>query len=230
MKAFRNIIIIILVIGIVVYFLPGGYFSYFVGKYFELTGNKGSALEWYQTAYEEAPENAGYIRAYARSINDLAEEREDAKLFMDAWKITDKWVKENSNHDVRDLILIELARAEWGRGRKQQARVAIDEAVDLSPTNYEALVYQGIIYRDTWTSRENIRQSIPIFEQALQVRNNKSTYWAELELAKAWWKLGDETHALAELDQALSQFPPRWVRVEAERLKHEIQSSGRSER
>ena len=128
------------------------------------------------------------------------------------------------------MLYIELARAEWGKDRKNGAKVAIDKAVNLMPTDYNGLVYQGIIYRDMSKNNPNIRKSIPIFEQAISVRNSTNTYWAHYELAIAWWKVKDEARALNEVNQALSQFPPRWLRENAERLKHEIQSSGRSER
>jgi hypothetical protein len=76
--------------------------------------------------------------------------------------------------------------------------------------------------------RNKIRESIPIFENAIQVRSEKNTYWAHLEMAKAYYMIADEVHALNEINQTLSQFPPRWIRDEAERLKQEIQSSGRT--
>jgi hypothetical protein len=99
------------------------------------------------------------------------------------------------------------------------------------PTDYVALVYQGIIYRDIRPeSRDSVFLSVPIFEQAIRVRHHTRTYWAHYELARAYYLMGEEDNALNQLSQAISQYPPRWLKVEAERLRHEIQSSGRSER
>jgi len=230
MKIIRNLIIVIVILAAIGYFVPIGYWSFGLGKYHEMTGNTSDAYQAYKTAAAETPENVSFVRAYARSVNDLAVERDDEDLYMEAYRVTEEWLGDNQHHNSRHLILIELARAEWGRDRKHNAKVAIDEAVEFAPTNYDALVYQGIIYRDSWNTKQKIQLSIPIFENALQARNFRNTYWAELELARAWWMIGDETRALLEIEQALSQFPPRAIRDDAERLKHEIQSSGRSER
>lgn len=230
MKAVRALVALVVVIAVIAFFMPAGYWPYFIGKYHEMTGNTASALESYKNASNDVPENSGFVQAYTRTLNDLATERDDEELFTRAYRTTSDWLDDYEGSENEYLILIELSRAEWGRDRKQQARTAIDRAVDLAPTNYDALVYQGIIYRDTWTTERRIREGILIFEQAIDVKNHKSTYWAQLELAKAWWMIGDEVKSLNAIDQAMSQFPPRWVREEAERLRHDINSSGRSER
>ncbi len=234
MKVLRNLLIVLVVLAVIAFLIPAdirdGYWGYLCGRGLEMTGDTGGASSSYKGAYEAMPDNVVFAAAYARSQNDLGESLKKDDHFNTAKDVATRWIDAHEDDERVFLMYIELARSEWGRNRKPTAKIAIDKAVDLMPTDYTALVYQGIIYRDYQPGHmDQVRTSIPIFEQAIKVRNSTKTYWAEFELAKAWWLVKDETRALNELDQALSQFPPRWLRLEAERLKHEIQSSGRSE-
>jgi tetratricopeptide (TPR) repeat protein len=235
MKVLKALIFLLVVIVAIAFLVPAdkriGYWGYYYGRALELTGDVNGASDSFKSSTDAMPDDVTFFRAYARSLNDIGEKFDNAGSYQAAYDFVHQWMIDHPDDPEIWQAYIELARAEWGKGRKNPAQIAIDKAVNLKPTDYIALVYQGIIYRDIRpTSVESVRLSIPIFEQALQVRNNTRTYWAEYELGKAWWMIHDEAHALAEIDQALSQFPPRWLREEAERLKHEIESSGRSER
>lgn len=235
MKALRNLLILLVIIVIIGFVVPGdlrnGYLNYWYGRLLETTGNLGGASQAYENAAGAKPDSATFARAHARSLNDLGEKREDESYFDQAFRVADSWVDENEYHDLVWQLYVEKARAEWGQGKKNAARFSIDKAVELMPTDYTALVYQGIIYRDTRPNNwDAVRRSIPIFEQAISVRRSTRTSWAHYELAVAYWMIRDEPRALNEINQALSQWPPRRLRQKAERLKHEIQSGGRSER
>ncbi len=235
MKVLQNTIIVLTIIIVIALLIPGdlraGYWFYLYGKTLETTGDTGGASISYKNATEAMPDNVKFVRAYTRSLNDIGEMREEESYFETAEDIADNWIDLHESHDQVYQIYIELARAQWGRGRKTNAKASINRAVVLMPTSYDALVYQGIILRDIHPrNKESVRKSIPVFEQAIRVRNFTQTWWANYELAKAWWMIDDEGNALIQVNQALGQFPPRWLRDDAERLKHEIQSSGRSER
>jgi len=235
MKILKPLLALIAILVIIGFIIPadlrGGWFYYSYGRMLELTGDQGGASEQYKLAASSMTDNVRFARAYARSLNDLAERTENEGVFVTAYNVAHGFIDDHEHEPGIYQMYIEQARADWGRGRRNNAKAAIDVAVDLRPTDYDALVYQGIIYRDIQPTREQaIRISIPIFEQAIVVRNHTRTYWAHYELAKAWWMVRDEDRALNEIDQCVSQFPPRWIRDGAERLKHEIQSGGRSER
>jgi tetratricopeptide (TPR) repeat protein len=234
MKVLKSLIALLVVVVVIGLFIPadlrGGWFYYLYGRTLDLTGNSEGAVDAYKMSTESLPDDVRFARMYARALNDVAEETDDEGMYVSAYNFAHEFIDNHENDDGIWQLYIEQARADWGRGRRNNAKAAIDLAVNMRPTDYEALVYQGIIYRDIQPTREQaIRLSIPIFEQAIQVRNQTRTYWAEYELARAWWMVHDETRALNELNQSLSQFPPRWLRDDAERLKQEILSSGRTE-
>jgi tetratricopeptide (TPR) repeat protein len=235
MKALRNLLILLAIIVVIGFVVPGGvrngYLNYWYGRLLEMKGDLGGASQAYENASDAMVDNATFARAQVRTLNDLGEEKEETSYFDDAFKVADSWIKDHENHEQVWQLYVEKARAEWGQGKKNVARFSIDKAVELMPTDYVALVYQGIIYRDTRPdNRESVRRSIPIFEQAIAVRRETRTAWAHYELAVAFWMVRDEQGALNEINQTLSQWPPRWLRQKAERLKHQIQSGGRSER
>ena len=235
MKFLKSLIILLVIVIIVGLILPmdlrSGYFNYSLGRISELTGKTGQAVERYGFATGAMPDSVLFARAYLRALNDLGEMRDNDDDFSTALAYADKWIDEHEGDFDAWQIWIEKARAEWGKGVKNAGKVSIDKAVSLNPTDYTALVYQGIIYRDYRPNIKNeVRLSIPIFQQAIELRHYTRTYWAHIELAKAFKMVNDETGAIVELNQCLSQYPPRKVKMEAERLKNEIQSSGRSER
>ena len=241
MKALRNLFILLVVIVIVGVVVPNdirtGYLTYWYGRIIDTTsGDIGKAAAWYHRATDAMPGNATFARAYASSLNDMADGfPEDSEnktdYYLKALEFAKGWIEANEGSPEVWQLLVEQARAEWGLGRKNSAKVAIDEAVELMPTDYIALVYQGIIWRDMQPDNRNmVAKSIPIFEQAIQVRRESRTSWAHYELAVAYNMLKDEARALNELEQALAQWPPRELRFKIERLKHHIQSSGRSTR
>ncbi|MCK4721291.1 hypothetical protein KAU08_11550 [bacterium] len=231
LKGLFFILVIIIIAGILTPMdIRIAYWNYGFASILERTGDPGGAVDHYKLAFEAIPGDVKFIRAYAGMLNDNGDNFSDTNSFQSAFSVSNDWITEYEHHDQVWQIYIERARANWGRGRKPAAKGDIDIAVDLRPTDYTALVYQGIIWRDLQTNRDRIRESIPVFEQAIRVRNSRNTWWAHFELAKAWYMVNDEVRALNELNQALSQYPPRWLREEAERLKHDIQSSGRSNR
>ena len=232
MKALKPLIVILVILIVVTFLLPvdirDGYYFYICGRTAELTGNSAGALNAYKTSSDSIPDNIVFSRARARVLNDIAEATEDDGYYQEAYNFTNGWIDEYVTHQELWQILVEKARAEWGLGRKATARISIDEAVSLMPTDYTAIVYRGIIYRDIRPNDPNsIRRSIPIFERAIEVHRRNRTSWAHLELAKAYWMLQDDTRALNQIQQTLSEYPPREIKREAERLKIEIQSSGR---
>lgn len=232
MKALKPLIVILVILIICTFLLPtdirDGYYFYLCGRAAELTGNSISALSAYKTASDSMPDNAVFARARARTLNDIAEDTEDDGYYQEAYNFTNGWIDENITHMELWQMYVEKARAEWGLGRKATARISIDEAVRLMPVDYTALIYQGIIYRDIRPLDHNsVRLSIPIFQHAIEIRRRTRTSWAHLELAKAYWMIQDDARALNQIQQTLSEFPPREIKREAERLKIEIQSSGR---
>ncbi len=235
MRILKNMVIAIVILAIIGFVIPAdirsGYFYWSYGRVLELTGNTGGAADAYESAATAIPDSVKFARSFARTMNDLAEQLDDDGVYVEAYTFSREWINDHDNDSGLWQMWVELARAEWGRGRKTQARAAIDNAVDLQPTDYTALVYQGIIYRDQMPENiDMVRRAIPILEHAIAVRNHTRTYWAHYELSRALYMVNDEDGAIREVNQALSQFPPRWLRTEAERFKHEIQSSGRSER
>lgn len=240
MKALRNLLIFLVILGIAGFFMPvnlrNGYFHYFYGRIVEQSsGNLGKAVASYKLATEAMPENPTFVRAYLRSLNDLGvslNDPENARThFMTALRFAEDWLKKHEFSNGKWQVLIEKARAEWGLDRKTSAKVSIDSAVKLMPTDYTALVYQGIIYRDiSPNNRNDLAVALNIFEQALAVKRETNAYWAHFEMAKTYLLMKDEVSALNELNQALAQWPPRKMRQDIERLKNQIQSSGRSEK
>ena len=235
MRIIKSLLLLVVVIVIIGFLIPadlrGGWFYHLYGRALDLTGNSAGAVDYYKLSMESMPDEVRFTRAYARALNDIAEETEDEGMYVSAYNVAHDFIRDHEDDPGLWQMYVEEARADWGRGRRNNAKATIDIAVDLRPLEYEALVYQGIIYRDIQPAREAaIQLSIPIFEQAIEVRNGTRTYWAHYELARAYWMLRDEDRALNELEQSLSQFPPRWLREDAERLKQEIQSSGRTER
>ncbi len=233
MKTLKGLFFILVIIVIAGILTPMdiriAYWNYGFASILERTGDPGEAVDHYKLAFEAIPGDVKFIRAYARMLNDNGDDLSDTNSFETAYTVSNNWITDYEHHHQVWQIYIERARANWGRGRKPAAKGDIDIAVDLRPTDYTALVYQGIIWRDLQTNRDRIRESIPVFEQAIRLRN-QNNWWAHFELAKAWYMVNDEVRALNEINQALSQYPPRWLREEAERLRHDIQSSGRSNR
>jgi tetratricopeptide (TPR) repeat protein len=235
MKVLKPIIFLVVVAAIAYFFTPpnlrDGWLYYSYGRILDVTNNQPKALNAYKHSADAMPENIRFARTYARTLNDIAEATDSQSYFQTAETYAEDWIEQYSGSMELWQMYVELARAEWGQGSRSAAKYAIDRAVELMPTDYVALVYQGIIYRDIHPeNRNSVFLSVPIFEQAIRVRRQTRTYWAHFELAKAYYLMGEEDSALNELNQAISEFPPRWLRIEAERLKHEIQSSGRSER
>jgi len=235
MRVLKPLLVLIVILIVVALFTPqdirDGNFFYAYGRVLDALGNSGAAAGAYKTSFEAMPGNIRFVRSYVRALNDIGERTESESHFVTAYDVANQWIEDHEGHDQVWQMHIEKARAEWGKGSRGAAKVSIDTAVELMPTDYYALVCQGIIYRDIQpNNKDAVGRSISIFEQAIEVRHSTRTYWAHFELAKAYWMLRDEARALNELDQAISQFPPRRIRIEAERLKHEIQSSGRSER
>jgi tetratricopeptide (TPR) repeat protein len=233
MRVLRNLLILLGILVVVAFFVPpeirDGYYYLFWGKIVEMTGDTAGAAESFKTSSEAAPENPLFARHRARALNDLAEATESEEKYQEAFDFTGAWIDAHEFDPGVWQLHIERARAEWGLGRKNPARTSIDKAVDLRPTDYTALVYQGIMHRDYRPDDRNlVATAIPIFEQAIQVRRQSRTSWAHLELAKTYWMLGDENNALNQVSQTIAQFPPRDIRDEAERLRTEIQSSGRA--
>ena len=235
MKVLKPIIALAVIVAIAYFVTPAdlrdGWLYYMYGRMLEVTSTPAKALEAYKTSAEAMPDNIRFNRTYVRALNDVAEETDGQAHYRTAEEYAEEWIDEHSDNSGLWQMYVEYARALWGRGSKSAAKRAIDRAVSLMPTDYIALIYQGIIYRDIRPeNRDAVYRAVPIFEQAIQIRRQTRTYWAHYELAKAYWMIDDEERALNELNHAISQFPPRWLRIKAERLKHEIQSSGRSER
>jgi tetratricopeptide (TPR) repeat protein len=240
MKALRNLFIFLIVIVVIGFFIPvnsrNGWYNYLYGRVIDMTSNDaGKSADAYKRASEAMPENPTFAGAYARTLNDIASgfhEGDNAERYYNqAYDFANRWIQTHEMVDGVWKLYIEKSRAEWGLGRKTGARSSIEEAVNLMPTDYIALVYQGIIYRDFSPNDKNaIATSIPIFEQAIEVRRETRTSWAHYECAVAYNMLNDEVRALNEIQQALSQWPERTIRQDCERLKNDIQSSGRSNR
>jgi tetratricopeptide (TPR) repeat protein len=241
MRALRNLIVLLIVIVVIGFFIPldlrNGYFFYWYGRITELTGNDtGRAAALYKQASGAMEANATFARAYARALNDIANgfdrgSTNAEKYYNDALDFCDRWIEEYEASDDIWMLYVEKSRAEWGLGRKNAARVSIDKAVDIMPTDYVALVYQGIIWRDfSPNDKDAIAASVRVFEQAISVRNETRASWAHYELAVAYKMINDEVRALNEIQQCLAQWPDRKLRQNAERLKHEVESSGRTNR
>lgn len=233
MKVLQGTLVFLIIIVIAAFLIPTdirtAYWHYSYASIIQKTGDPHGAADHFKDAMEALPEDILFVRAYASQLNDNGKNFSDVEAFEEAFRVANNWINEHENDEQVWQMYIERSRANWGRGRMPAAKGDIDTAVDMRPSDYMALVYQGIIYRDMHPNEKNkIRESIPIFEQAIQLRNQKNTWWAHYELAKAWYMVADDVRALNEVNQALSQFPPRWLRDEAERLKHEIQSSGRT--
>lgn len=235
MKALKGLLIFLVILIAVGLLIPVkfriAYTSYSIGRIQEMTGNSTGASVNYRTATQAMPKEVMFARIYARSLNDLGEKTGNGDYFDQAARFTETWIIDHEGNPDVWQIIVEKARALWGQGRKPAAKEAIEQAVSLNPTSYEALVYEGIMFRDIHPENpDTVRTSIPIFEQAIEIRRRTNTDWAQYELAVAFWMIRDEEQALNHVEQCLSQFPPRDLKERAERLKHEIQSSGRSER
>jgi tetratricopeptide (TPR) repeat protein len=241
MKALRNLIILLVIIVAISFFIPpdlrSGYFFYWYGRVTELTSrDTGKAAAMYKQSTDAMKGKALFARAYARALNDIATNFENGtplaeKYYTDALNFCNTWIEAQGEGGDGWMVYVEKARAEWGLGRKNVAKQSIDKAVELMPTDYIALVYQGIIWRDfSPHDRISVAASMPIFEQAIEIRNETRASWAHYELAVAYKMINDEVRALGEIQQALAQWPDRELRNKAERLKHEIESSGRSNR
>jgi len=230
LKALFGLLVVIIIIGVAVPIdFRSGYFAYYSGRFAESRANLGGAVQHYKTAHLAMADNAHFFRAYTRALNDLAEFTDDQSDFVEAEALCEEWLDENEGSPDEWMIKVQLARAYWGQGSKNAGKAEIDAAISLMPTDYDALVYQGIMWRDTATDPNKIALSIPIFESAVAARRSTRCAWAHYEKAIAFWKLKNERKALNSIAQALSQFPPRELRNDAERLKAEIQSGGRSE-
>jgi tetratricopeptide (TPR) repeat protein len=239
MKALRNLLIFLVLIIVVGFFVPAdlrnGYLYYWYGSAVDSTsGDVGKAADAYKQASGAMPANPIFARAYARALNDIAEGLSGAtqeQYYGQAYDFSHKWIEEHKDADGVWQLWVEEARGEWGQGKKAAAKHSIDTAVDLMPTDYTALVYQGIIWRDQMPGdKKMVDDSIPVFEQAIEVRRETRTAWAHYELAVAYKMIKDENRALAELAQATAQWPDRALRTKIERLKHELESGGRSEK
>jgi tetratricopeptide (TPR) repeat protein len=235
MKAFKNLLIFLVVLIVITFVIPvdlrTGWFNYGMGRVSELTGDTASASDRYLLASESMPDSVTFARSYARALNDLGELTKRKDYYDDAYDVADDWIKDHEDEIEVWQLWIEKARAEWGLESTNAAKISIDTAIKLQPTDYTALVYQGIIYRDLRpNNKDAIRQSIPIFEQAIEVRRQTRTAWARYELAVAYKLIDDHERAINEVNQCLAQFPSRDLREKAERLLHDLQSSGRSER
>jgi len=240
MKALRNLLILLGLIVVAGFFVPvdirNGYIYYWYGDIVNMTGDTGKAAAMFKDASEAMPASATFARAYVRALNDIAlgfqpGDSNSEQYYTQAYNFAKEWLEKNDKSEGAWGVLVERARAEWGLGRKNVAKGTIDLAVNKMPTDYEALVYQGIMHRDISPGdRNSVAASIPIFEQALEVRRETRTAWAHYEMAVAYRMINDENRALAEIDQCLAQWPDRALRIKAERLKNEIQSSGRTNR
>ncbi|MFH1675989.1 MAG: tetratricopeptide repeat protein [bacterium] len=235
MKGLKNLLIFVVVVVIILVLIPpgirNGYFNYYLGKYYEMTGDTGNAANYFEEAHKELPESPTFVAAWARVLNDLGVMNGKKEYYDRADEAAHDWLEEHGKETKSYVVWIEQSRAEWGQERKLNAKQSIDSAIDLMPTSYNALVYQGIIIRDmNPKNREGARQSIPVFEQAIEVKNHMRTAWAQYELAVAWDIVGNEGKALNALEQALSQYPPRDLRDKSELLKNKISSGGRSEK
>jgi hypothetical protein len=233
MKFLTRTLIFLAIILVAALLVPAdlrtAYWHYGYATIIQKTGDPHGAADHFKAAFETLPDDILFARAYVSQLNDNGENFSEVSSFDEAYRISNNWITDYENDPEVWQMYVERARANWGRDRKPSAKSDIDKAVDLRPGDYIALVYQGIIWRDLNPQNlDGVRKAIQIFEQAIQVRNQKNTYWADLECAKAWYMVGDEGRALSEIDQAISQFPPRWIRDEALNLKHEIQSSGRT--
>ncbi|MCX6646842.1 MAG: hypothetical protein NTY09_10905 [bacterium] len=223
------LIIVVIAALLVPYNLRVAYWNYGAAWVQQHTGDPNGAADHFKYAFEALPDDVVFARAYVSQLNDNGKNFSQTVSFEEAYRISNNWINEHPDDPQVWQMYIERARSYYGRNRFAEAKTDIDKAVNIEPGDYIALVYQGIIYRDMHPNERNkIRESIPIFENAIQVRAEKNTYWAHFEMAKAYYMIADEDHALNEINQTLSQFPPRWLRDEAERLKHEIQSSGRT--
>jgi len=239
MKVLKPIIALVVILGIavaVIYYISPGYIPYLYGKAVYKIGDKGKALLAFESARNAEPDKVTFARAYASTLNDLGSDLEDPSYYSRAYDYTHDWIEEHDTELELWQMYVEEARAQFGLGNQSSAKIAIDRATELMPTDYEALVYKAVIYRDMAVSpngqvnRNAMDRVIGMFEQAIEIRNFTQTWWAHYELALAFKYIGDETRALNQVNQCLSQFPPRWMKLKAERLKADIQSSGRSER
>ena len=241
MKALRNLIIFLALIVIAGFLIPvdlrNGYFFFYYGQIVQSTsGDTGSAAAAFKDSSAAMPSNGVFARSYARSLNDIADGFETGSAntedyYSQALEFADTWLEKNEKNKDEWQLLVEKARAEWGLGRKGAAKVSIDKAVNLRPTDYVALVYQGIIWRDMQPNDKNaIGRCVSVFEQAISVRKETRTSWAHYELAVAYKMMNSTDRAFNEVNQGLAQWPSRDLRDKLERLKHDIESSGRSER
>lgn len=241
MRVLRNLLILLVLIVIAGFFVPAnirnGYAFFWYGQFTEAVSNDlGKAAAAYKSAHTAWPENARFAREYAATLNDIGTgftsgSGNAEQYFQQALEFANEWVGAHEGDAQIWQLLVEKARAEWGLGRRNAARVSIDNAVDLMPTDYVALVYQGIIWRDiNPRDRTQISRAIAVFEQAIQIRREQRTAWAHYEMAVAYKMLNDEVRALNECQQALAQWPDRDLRAKIERLKHELESGGRTNR
>jgi tetratricopeptide (TPR) repeat protein len=239
MKIIKNLFIFLIVLVVIGFFIPpdlrNGYINYYYGSIVTSTSSDlGQAEMAFDTATKAQPNNVKFARAYARNLNNmgdvLGKGSPAEQYFGKALDFSKAWIDAHeSDPDIWNLY-VEKARAEWGLGRKEPAKESIDKAVDLAPTDYEALVYQGIIWRDlAGKDRNAMSKAVNVFEQAISVRNEQRTSWAHYELAVGFYTIKDETNALNEVNQALAQWPDRKLKQKIERLKHDIESGGRSE-
>lgn len=233
MKVLQGTLVFLVIFVVAALLIPvdlrTAYWNYGYAWVQQKTGDPYGAADHLKSAFEALPDDVLFARAYVSQLNDNGKNFSEVSAYEEAFRVSDNWINDHETDSDVWQMYVERARANWGRARMPAAKTDIDKAVDLRPGDYVALVYQGIIYRDMHPNERNrVRESIPIFEQAIQIRNEKNTYWAHYELARAHYMIGDDVRALNEVNQCLSQFPPRWMRDEAERLKHEIQSSGRT--
>jgi tetratricopeptide (TPR) repeat protein len=240
MKALRNLIIFLVIIVAAGFLIPvdlrNGYFFNYYGQIIEATSNDlGAAAAAYKDSSAAMPSNGKFARAYVRAINDIGSGAEAAgnseKYYSEALQAAEDWLAANKGNKDEWQLLVEQARAEWGLGKKNAAKVSIDKAVNIRPTDYTALVYQGIIWRDMQPhDNKEIGKCVSVFNQAIEVRKETRTAWAHYELAVAYRMMRDDNASFNEVNQALAQWPDRALREKLERLKHDIESSGRSEK
>ena len=178
------------------------------------------------------PANTEFADAYAKALNDIADGKtgsEAADFFNQAHDFAHGWIGDHDGAPRIGLLYEEQARAEWGLGEKGAAKQSIDTAVEKMPTEYDALVWQGIIWRDMSPGDKNaVGSSVPVFEQAISVRNETRTAWAHYELAVAYSMIRDSDRAIGELDQATAQWPDRALRDKIEKLRHDLESGGKN--
>jgi tetratricopeptide (TPR) repeat protein len=233
MKVLQSALVFLIIVVIAALLVPmdlrTAYWNYGAAWVQQHTGDPNGAVDHFKYAFEALPDDVTFARAYLSQLNDNGKNFNQTVSFAEAERVATNWINDHPDDPQVWQIYIERARSFYGRNRFAEAKTDIDKAVNLEPGDYIALIYKGIIYRDMHPNdRNRIREAIPFFETAIQIRSEKNTYWAHFEMAKAYNMIGDDVHALNEVNQTLSQFPPRWLRDEAERLKNDIQSSGRT--